>query len=88
MEDYKLRDLRASHTLGWLVYFQGSKKRRSGARTWPRNGFLFRGAARRGPGAHPDSLGVPGVAHAREFSRGSTAHVGLRTDPLVLWYIK
>jgi hypothetical protein len=27
MEDYKLRDLRASHTLGWLVYLQQIKKK-------------------------------------------------------------
>ncbi len=54
------------------VYFglrtvAGTHSEPSGARAWPRAGFLARGAARRGPGAHPDSLGVPGEGHAREF---------------------
>ncbi len=27
MKDYKLRDLRSSHTLGWFVYYESMKRK-------------------------------------------------------------
>ncbi len=66
------------------VYFglrtvAGTHSEPSGARAWPRAGFLARGAARRGPGAHPDSLGVPGEGHAREFPQAQESLLASRT---------
>jgi hypothetical protein len=49
----------------------GSPSQPSGARAWPRIGCLARGAASRGPGGAPDSLGVPGLGQAQEFSQAA-----------------